>query len=100
MGVLYGMTNFKLHVVWILSVLVFCACSIDELDKAKKKLKLAEVTSDIQTEEENDINKPKRKTKKTSRYISSSDDDDGNGCEFPRPPPLKKHVSNCNYNIL
>lgn len=96
---LHGVTNFNLHVVLILTVLVFYACSIDELDKAKKKLKLVEDTSDIQTEEENYISKPpKRKTKKTSRYISSSDDnDDEKGCEFPRPPPLKKHLSNCNY---
>lgn len=93
------MTNFNLLVALILTVLVFCACSVDELDKAKKKLKLVEVTSDIQTEEENDITKlpSKRKTTKTNRLISSSDDDDDD-CGFPRPPPLKKHITKCTSN--
>ncbi|KAL4718597.1 hypothetical protein ACJJTC_012099 [Scirpophaga incertulas] len=67
----------------------------NELDKAKKKLKLVEFTSDIQTEDEieNNNNKPsKRNIKKNYRYVSSSDEDDDNDYNLSRPPQLKKPV--------
>jgi hypothetical protein len=78
-----------------IKIVFVLACLLDQLDKAKKKLKLVEITSDIQTEEETDTNKAcKRKIKKNNRYISSSEDDDENG--LPRPPPLKKFLSSRN----
>lgn len=56
-------------------------CSLDCLEKAKEKLKLAEVTSDVQTEA-----RPKHKP---NRYITSSEDEDNND-SHRHPPPLKK----------
>lgn len=71
-------------------------------------MKLAEDTSDLQTESEIETEAPlKRKFKKTKRYISSDDnDDDDKHC---RPPQLKKKIINktvaststlSNHNIL
>ncbi|XP_047986901.1 uncharacterized protein LOC125238336 [Leguminivora glycinivorella] len=57
----------------------------DDLEKAKKKLKLVEDTSDIQTEAETE---PSLKRKRQKRYISSSSDED----KHIRPPPLKKKL--------
>lgn len=57
----------------------------DNIDIAKRKLKLAEVTSDLQTEEEDE--KPKRKAARTTRFDSSDENDEFNHL---RPPPLKK----------
>jgi hypothetical protein len=63
------------------------ACE-DDIEKAKKKLKLVEDTSDLQTEAEAE---PSLKRKRPKRYVSSSDDDNDNHI---RPPPLKKKTFN------
>lgn len=71
-----------------------CSVFLDDLEKAKKKLKLSEVTSDVQTDTENEAVRPKRRAVRTNRYISSDDDDN--------PPPLKKHFAKrkCNANYI
>ena len=71
--------------------------STDSLEKAKQKLKLAEVTSDLQTEEETEVQKPtQRRAIRTNRYISSDEQDDEND-NYIRPPPLKKQFINCKH---
>ncbi|XP_061710095.1 uncharacterized protein LOC133519912 isoform X2 [Cydia pomonella] len=62
-------------------------CETDDIDKAKRKLKLVEETSDLQTEAEEE---PNFKRKRNNRYISTSDEDDGH----IRPPPIKKKFFN------
>ncbi|KAL4704914.1 hypothetical protein ACJJTC_005702 [Scirpophaga incertulas] len=54
-------------------------CETDSLEKAKQKLKLAEVTSDLTTEEETEVQRPtKRRAIRTNSYISSDEQDDEN----------------------
>ncbi|KAL4705616.1 hypothetical protein ACJJTC_009426 [Scirpophaga incertulas] len=54
-------------------------CETDSLEKAKQKLKLAEVTSDLTTEEKTEVQRPtKRRAIRTNRYISSDEQDDEN----------------------
>ncbi|KAL4719591.1 hypothetical protein ACJJTC_019270, partial [Scirpophaga incertulas] len=95
-GVPPPLVLFSPTVIYFVSFLLLSKTSLlDELDKAKKKLKLVEFTSDIQTEDEieNNNNKPsKRKIKKNYRYVSSSDEDDDNDYNLSRPPQLKKPV--------
>ncbi|CAH2096793.1 unnamed protein product [Euphydryas editha] len=70
-------------------------CETDDIEKAKRKLKLVEDTSDLQTEAEAE---PSFKRNRTKRYISTSDEDNDNHI---RPPPLKKilyqitNISSC-----
>lgn len=62
------------------------------MEKAKKKLKLAEETSDLQTNDEKH-NDRKRKLKRTSRYVQSSSEDEDNASNadaLPSPEPLQK----------
>lgn len=69
------------------------ACK-DDIEKAKKKLKLVEDTSDLQTEAEAEPTL-KRNRKSNKRYISSSDEEFDNHI---RPPPLnKKTLNNLHY---
>lgn len=72
----------------------------DSIEKAKQKLKLAEVNSDLQTEEEIDVLKPNKRVifkKKTCSLYSDSSDDDDDDDHHKRPPPLKKQFLNCKY---
>lgn len=75
------------YVVFIYYFCMLCvffilfACK-DDIDKAKRKLKLVEETSDLQTEAEEE---PNFKRKRNNRYISTSDEDDGH----ITPPPIK-----------
>lgn len=67
------------------------------MDKAKKKLKLAEVTSDLTTEDEiedkTEASRPKRRIHQTKRYLDSSGDEEV--IDHIRPPPLKKQFTPC-----
>ncbi|XP_061705141.1 uncharacterized protein LOC133516304 isoform X2 [Cydia pomonella] len=80
------------YVVFIYYFCMLCvffilfACK-DDIDKAKRKLKLVEETSDLQTEAEEE---PNFKRKRNNRYISTSDEDDGH----ITPPPIKKKILN------
>lgn len=67
---------------------------LDDIEKAKRKLKLSEVISDVQTDAETEAERPKRRAVRTKRYIASDDDDN--------PPPLKKHFAKrkCNANCI
>lgn len=70
---------------------------LDDLEKAKKKLKLVEDTSDLQTEEEDPSLRPKRKvfSKRSKNLFSSDEETDAEIENFSRPPLLtKQYASN------
>ncbi|KAK4877662.1 hypothetical protein RN001_010168 [Aquatica leii] len=60
----------------------------DDLEKAKRKLKLSELTSDLNTDAEEKL-PARRPTKKPRRIIESSDDDEEIS-KFERPPKIVK----------
>ncbi|KAK4880820.1 hypothetical protein RN001_008966 [Aquatica leii] len=60
----------------------------DDLEKAKRKLKLSELTSDLNTDAEEKL-PARRLTKKPRRIIESSDDDEEIS-KFERPPKIVK----------
>ncbi|XP_041977490.1 uncharacterized protein LOC121731881 [Aricia agestis] len=64
----------------------------DDLLSARKKCKEAELNSEVELDIE-----LKRKHKKTTRYlsVSSEEEDDGHGMNFPKPPkePGRKQIA-------
>ncbi|XP_031344736.1 uncharacterized protein LOC116171856 isoform X2 [Photinus pyralis] len=63
----------------------------DDILKAKKKAKEAQVSSNLESEEElNRRGNKKRKSKATKKLSQSSDDEDSNDFELSRPPPVKR----------
>lgn len=71
---------------------------LDDIEKAKKKLKLAEETSDIQTQSEAEPEKPvKRKQIRNKRYNSSDEEENE---RFESPPPLKKKLAQCKSPVF
>lgn len=59
---------------------------VENLEKAYKKLKISEVTSDLQSEAETE-KLQRRKSSKRKVYSSEENEDDD---PFPRPPTIKK----------
>ncbi|KAG5877424.1 hypothetical protein JTB14_012908 [Gonioctena quinquepunctata] len=70
---------------WKLYPVARCLYETDDLEKAKQKLKLAEVTYDLLTDDESakQIHNKKRKVVTPRRYITSDDEESDNN---NRPP--------------
>lgn len=66
------------------SIIVF-PYDLDDFEKATKKLKLAEVTSDLGSEIEDPI---KRKSKRPKRFLLSSSDEENDESQYDRPPKI------------
>lgn len=65
----------------------------DDILKARRKLKEAEVTSNLESEQENNdkSGRQKRKPKIVRKLYDTSDDEYNSGDEvLPRPPPIKR----------
>lgn len=62
---------------------------LDDYNIARKKLKIAEATSNLESDEEVlSVIKRRQKTK-TQRLIESSDDEEGEIRKLPKPPTIK-----------
>ncbi|XP_036141272.1 uncharacterized protein LOC114254184 [Monomorium pharaonis] len=69
----------------------------DDLDKARQKLSVAEVTSDLNTEPEENLQSRKRFRTLPIRLQESSDDENkesDNECRFQQPPKIIKRTDN------
>jgi len=62
---------------------------LDDLQKAQQKCKLSEVTSDLQTDNQ-EVEIFKRKITVPRRFISSDEEENDN--IYIRPPKLKKDI--------
>ncbi|KAJ8942087.1 hypothetical protein NQ314_010160, partial [Rhamnusium bicolor] len=88
-------TGERTNEKWKLYEIVRNFYKTDDLEKAKRKLKLAEDTSDLNTETDENEFQPRKRLRKPTK-ISSSEDEEENS-NFQRPPKLnikKKLESN------
>lgn len=69
----------------------------DNLDKARRKLKKCEITSDITSESEVE-NKKRTRIKKTPNFLSSSSSGSEEELLLKRPPQLPKIKTTSNVN--
>lgn len=79
---------------WKLYSILRCLYETDDLQKAQQKCKLSEVTSDLQTDNQ-EVEIFKRKVTVPRRFISSEEENDN---IYIRPPKLKKKFFNTNKN--
>lgn len=71
----------------------------DEYKNAAEKLKMAEFTSDVQTDVEDEP--PKKRRRVAPRKLYETDDDEDDECTpalLPRPPKIKSRVQSPNDN--
>ncbi|XP_025262216.1 uncharacterized protein LOC112637211 [Camponotus floridanus] len=80
---------------WKLYSIVRCLYETDDLQKAEQKCKLSEVTSDLQTDNQ-EVEISKRKITVPRRFISSDEEENDN--IYIRPPKLKRKFFNTNKN--
>lgn len=67
---------------------------IDDISKARRKLELAETTSDVQTQsDEDDCGKGKRRRHPAKKLYDSSSEEEQDNSSLPRPPPVKVSTS-------